>query len=80
MEKYSTIIVAVLSLLGTLIGSFASGSKTKAIIEMRISALEKKVDKHNQVIDRTYELEKCKAVIEERLQNIEEDIDLIKSK
>ena len=74
MDKYSTIIVAILSLLGTLTGSFASNSKTKAVLELRLATLEKKVDKHNQVIDRTNELEKNFAVMQEHLANIEEDI------
>lgn len=48
-----TIIVAVLSFLGTCIGSLA-GIK---LIKYRIEQLEKKVDKHNTVIERTYHLE-----------------------
>jgi len=73
--NYSTIIVAILSLLGTLIGSFASNSKTQAVIEYRLKALEAKVDKHNQVIDRTYQLEKNEAVFQEQLADLEEHVE-----
>lgn len=72
--NYSTIIVAILSLLGTLIGSFASNSRTQALIEYRLKALEAKVDKHNQVIDRTYQLEKNEAVFQEQLADLEEHV------
>lgn len=77
MTIISTIIVSVLSLAGTVIGSFASNSKTQAVIELRLKNLETKVDKHNQVIDRTYELEKNYAVMQEHLASIEEDLDKI---
>ena len=40
-----------------------------ALIEYRLGQLEKKVDLHNNVIDRTYELEKQVAVIKEDLKN-----------
>jgi hypothetical protein len=58
------VIVAILSLIGTLIGSWLSSNKIQALIEYRMGELEKKVDnleakqdKHNQVIERTYKLE-----------------------
>lgn len=54
----STIVVAAISLVGTLIGSYVSNSKTTALIAYRIEQLEKKVEKHNSVVERTYKLEK----------------------
>lgn len=72
---YSTIIVAILSLLGTLIGSFASNSKTQALLEYRLKMLEAKVDKHNQVIDRTYQLEKNEAIFQEQIADLEEHVE-----
>lgn len=67
------IIVAVLSLIGTLIGSALSSNRIKALIEYRVGELEKKVDKHNQMIERTYKLEG-------RMDEVEHDIRDIKSK
>lgn len=55
---YSTIIVAVISLIGTLFGSYIANSKSTALISYRIEQLEKKVEKHNSVVERTYKLEK----------------------
>lgn len=80
MEKYSVVIVAILSLLGNILSGYFASNKTKTIIEMRLKALEDKVDKHNQVVERTYKLEQCRAVVEERLKNIEEDIDVLKKR
>ena len=72
MEKYSNIIVGILALLGTLIGSFASGSKTKAIIELRLKALEDKVDKHSESLNT---LEKKADRHTQELTNLEEKVD-----
>ena len=52
-----TIIVAVLSLVGTLVGAFLSSNKTRAILEVRIDDLTRKVEKHNNMIERVYALE-----------------------
>ena len=52
-----TIIVAIISFVGTLIGSLAAQSKTTALVIYRLEQLEHKVNKHNEVIERTYELE-----------------------
>lgn len=70
----SAIVVGVLSLLGTLAGSYLTGNKTIALLEFRLKALEEKVDKHNHVIERTYELEKRAAVHDEQIEEILHDI------
>lgn len=48
-----TVIVAIISLIGTLAGSFGGTQ----LIKYRIEQLEKKVEKHNSVMERTYLLE-----------------------
>lgn len=63
----STIIVAVLSFLGTVAGSFG-GMK---LMSYRIEQLEKRVDKHNNVIERVYNLERQNAIQDERIAEIE---------
>lgn len=35
----------------------AQAEKTRALLDYRLSELEKKVDKHNNVVERTYQLE-----------------------
>lgn len=59
-----TIIVAVLSLLGTLGGSFG-GMK---LMSYRIEQLEKRVDKHNNLIERTYKLEEVSGIQAEQIK------------
>lgn len=38
-------------------GVYISNRKSAAVMEWRLKSLEDKVDKHNQVIERTYKLE-----------------------
>lgn len=54
---WTAIIVAVLALIGTLSGSYYGGKKMKDLVNYRIQELERKVDKHNTIIERTYKLE-----------------------
>ena len=49
---YSSIIVAVLALFGTLAGSFLANDKHSALIAYRLEELEKKVQKHNNLVER----------------------------
>lgn len=63
-----TIIVAVLSLIGTLIGSIAGIMTANKLTVYRIEQLEKKVEKHNNVVERVYVLEKHEAVMEEEIK------------
>lgn len=70
-----TIIVGVLSLLGTLGGAYFANRKSSALIAYRLEQLEEKVNKHNGVIERTYNLEKRIEVDEQRLKNTEERVE-----
>ena len=63
-----TIIVALMSLLGTLGGTFGGILTSNKLTNYRIEQLEKKVEKHNKVIERVYNLEKNEAVIEEEIK------------
>lgn len=61
-----TVISAILALIGSLVGTFAGIVTSSKLTEYRIKELEKKQDKHNQVIERTYKLEERVELIEER--------------
>lgn len=65
---WSTIIVAGIALFGTLAGSYFSNSKTTALIAYRLQALEEKVSKHNNVVERMYHLEEEYAVLDEKVR------------
>ena len=62
------IIVALLSLAGTVLGSFGGIVTANRLTNYRIEQLEKKVEKHNNVIERVYNLEKAEAVMEEEIE------------
>lgn len=64
----SEIIVGLLSLAGTLIGSIAGIMTSNKLAMYRIEQLERKVDKHNTMIERTYKLEEAQAVLEEKIK------------
>jgi len=53
MSIISSIIAGLFSLLGVYIAQ----RKSQALIAYRLEQLEKKVDKHNKVVERTYILE-----------------------
>ena len=61
-------MVAVLSLVGTLVGTLAGIWTSSLLSVYRIEQLEKKVDKHNNLIERVYRLEKQSAVTEEEIR------------
>lgn len=62
------IIVAVITLFGTLIGTFTGIVVSSKLVNFRIEQLEKKVDKHNHVIERVYKLEQQDAVHDEEIK------------
>lgn len=70
-----TIIVPLLSLLGTILGTFGGILTASKLTNYRIEQLEKKVEKHNHVIERVYELEKQEAVIDEEIKNMSHQIE-----
>lgn len=63
-EIFTSLIGVIGSFLGTLAGIMINSK----LMNYRIEQLEKKVDKHNKVIDRVYNLEKHSAVVEEDLK------------
>ena len=53
----SSVLVSIFSLTGTLIGSIAGILTANRLSNYRIAQLEKKVEMHNQVMERTFRLE-----------------------
>lgn len=52
-----TILVALLSLVGTIAGSGLGVIASQKLTQYRLEQLEKKVQAHNNLIERTYKLE-----------------------
>lgn len=70
-----TVIVAILSLVGTLAGAYIANRKSTALVIYRLEQLEAKVNKHNNVIERTFKLEEQEALLEERIKVANHRID-----
>ena len=67
----STIIVALISLVGTLAGSLGGIIVSSKLTNYRIEQLEKKVDKHNKFAERMPVIEEQIKVINHRIEDIE---------
>ena len=62
----TSIIVACISMGGTLVGTYAGIRKANSLTNYRIQQLENKVNKHNSLIERTYKIEQRLAVLDNR--------------
>lgn len=76
----SSLISAGVTLIVCLFNNKAQADKTRTLIEYRLMELEKKVEKHNNLIERTYKLEEQAGLaaaefkrVNHRLSKLEED-------
>lgn len=69
------VITAALSLVGTLVGTLGGIALSCNLTNYRIEQLEKKVEKHNNLITRTYKLEQEFAVMDEKVKVANHRID-----
>lgn len=74
------VIVALITGAFGFLGNWVINNKTLAILQEKISQLEKKQDKHNQLIERVYGLEKDVDIAFERIKENAEDIDKLEEK
>lgn len=67
-----TILAAVISgavtMVVCLLNNHAQAEKTRALLDYRLSELEKKVDKHNHIVERTFRLEGDMEVVHEQIK------------
>lgn len=59
------VIVAALALVGTLAGTYFANRKSAALIAYRLEELEKRVQAHNNLVERMYRLEEAFKTHEE---------------
>ena len=62
-----TVIVGAISLIGTLIGTLGGILTSNHLTLYRIEQLEKKVEKHNNLVERVFRLEDNDQLFEEKL-------------
>lgn len=64
------VIVAILGFAGTLLGSLFGVLAAQKLTQYRLSQLEEKVEKHNNLIDRTYKLEGRMDTVEGEIKDL----------
>lgn len=76
----SEIVVSLITLLGSALGTFGGIFVNSKLTAYRIEQLEKKQDKHNAVIERTYKLEEESVLQEEKIKSNERRIEILERK
>ena len=72
-----TIWVALLSLLGTLLGTLGGIVASQRLVAYRLEQLEKKVQAHNNLIERTYRLEESTALLQAEDKRLSKRLELL---
>ena len=67
------IIIAIISLIGTLVGTFAGILTSTKLSNYRIEQLEKKVEKHNSVVERTALLERDMKTVWHEINELKDE-------
>ena len=65
----------ILSLLASLVGTFGGIITSTKLTNYQINELKKRVDKHNDVIERTYKLEEHCKYVDERIDKLESEVE-----
>ena len=73
-----TIIIAIISFIGTCVGTIGGLITTNKLTNYKIEQLQRKVDAHNNLITRTYELEKNMGIVFQKIEENKSDIQDIK--
>ena len=74
------IIISLITLLGSALGTFGGIFVNSKLTAYRIEQLEKKQDKHNAVIERTYRLEEAVMLHEEKIKVANHRIDTLEGR
>ena len=75
-----TVIVAIISLFGTLAGTFGGIMTSNRLTGYRIEQLEMQMKKYNNLIERTFKLEEDTALQEEKIKVANHRIDDLERK
>lgn len=68
MESIAVALIGVV----TLVGVIASNSRSRAVMELKIDELTRRVEKHSCLIERAYKLEQDMAVVRRDVDALEE--------
>lgn len=65
------IIIAIIGIVGSALGSFGGVVSSQKMVKYRLTKLEEKVDKHNNLVERMSAIEIRNKVCEHRIENLE---------
>lgn len=69
------ILTGIFSLIASLVGTFGGIITSTKLINYQINELKKRVEKHNNVIERTYRLEEHCKYVDERIEKLESEVE-----
>lgn len=75
VELPTEIVVALLALVGTLTGSFTGVMASNKLTNFRIQELERKVEKHNNLVERMAAVESSVKSAHHRLDELHEKLE-----
>lgn len=67
-------LTGIFSLIASLVGTFGGIITSTKLTNYQINELKKRVDKHNNVIERTYKLEEHNKYVDERITRLENEV------
>lgn len=68
------ILTGIFSLIASLVGTFGGIVTSTKLINYQINELKERVDKHNNVIERTFILEEHSRYVDERITRLESEV------
>lgn len=71
----SEVLVALIAFVGTAVGSLGGILAANKLVNFRLKALEEKVQKHNNLIERMYVVEERSKSNQHRLDEVENKIE-----
>ena len=68
-------LTGIFSLIANLVGTFGGIITSTKLTNYQINELKKRVDKHNNVIERTFKLEEHSRYVDARLARLESEVE-----
>ena len=68
-------LTGIFSLIASLVGTFGGIVTSTKLTNYQINELKKRVDKHNNVIERTFKLEEHNKYVDERIARLESEVE-----
>lgn len=74
------LVTGAVTLAVCLVNNFLQQSKTRALLEYKLNELTQRVNKHNDLVERTYRLEEQFSVADEKLKELTRRLDKLEGK